>query len=155
MAEFSVNIEKMEEVAADAEQVSRILGEKLSELEAARSQINACMSGTGGKSVRRINALEDKVKKLNREISMLSQKLLEISGIYQAYEKRILGLKGSGDAESRDSAGRSGEPSILDRIRNVLSKIKKAGLNPNAAYSADPVNLSTGNYVYENNYFFI
>ena len=35
MAEFSVNIEKMEEVAADAEQVSRILGEKLSELEAA------------------------------------------------------------------------------------------------------------------------
>ena len=109
MAEFSVNIEKMEEVAADAEQVSRILGEKLSELEAARSQINACMSGTGGKSVRRINALEDKVKKLNREISMLSQKLLEISGIYQAYEKRILGLKGSGDAESRDSAGRSGE----------------------------------------------
>lgn len=153
MAEFSVNIEKMEEVAADAEQVSRILGEKLSELEAARSQINACMSGTGGKSVRRINALEDKVKKLNREISMLSQKLLEISGIYQAYEKRILGLKGSGDAESRDSAGRSGEPSILDRIRNVLSKIKKAGLNPNVAYSADPVNLSTGNYVYENNYF--
>lgn len=33
MAEFSVNIEKMEEVAADAEQVSRILGKNCPNLK--------------------------------------------------------------------------------------------------------------------------
>lgn len=153
MADFSVNIDKMREVASDAEQIGKALGGKLSELEAARNQINTCMSGSGGKSVRRIHGLEEKVKKLNGEISTLSQKLIEISEIYQAYEKRILGIKEGGYAGRRDSADGTGEPGVLDRIKNMLSKVKKAGLNLISAYSADPVNLNTGNYVYENNFF--
>ena len=153
MTGFSVNIERMKAIAADVGQIGNSLEEKLSELESAKSRLNACMSGASGKSVRRIHELEGEIRKLNRDINMLAQKLTEIAGIYQACEMRILGMKGGESFGNRDISNGNNEPGLLDKVRDILSRFKKSGLTSVAAYSADPVNLNTGNYVYENNFF--
>lgn len=158
MGSFSVKIEQMEEIAVEIQSIGSTLEKKIVELGKARSQIDACMSTSGRGSARRISQLENRVRKLSRDIQMLSGKLKTISGIYQNYENRISGASAVQDTKApygKSTSGNGEEDSstIFDRIKDWLSKIKKAGIDANARYSADPVNLSTGNYVYENNFF--
>ncbi len=143
MGEFKATFSRMHSAADD--EVS--LGRELKQIE---SEINRVLSTLAIHSSEAINirrALRSNLQNVSdarRKLDIMSSTLSDIIHLYQSAENRITG-NDTGNKTLTDKLGEAVQD-IWDRIKDVA---KKHGLDPSAAYSRDPVNLSNGNYVYE------
>lgn len=143
MAEFEASFQGMKQAAQDEETAAR----KLKQMESEVNQIimASAISFPEAASIR--NALRrnlQNVTSARQKLDVMSTTLREILELYQSTENEI-------------SDSRADNPAIKDSIRknalDVLDHINKIsegwGMDRNAEYSKDPVNLCNGNYVYE------
>ena len=143
MAEFEASFQGMKQAAQDEETAAR----KLKQMESEVNQIimASAISFPEAASIR--NALRrnlQNVTSARQKLDVMSTTLREILDLYQSTENEI-------------SDSSADNPAIKDSIRknalDVLDHIIKIsegwGMDRNAEYSKDPVNLCNGNYVYE------
>ena len=148
MSEFEVKPDRLKSSVDKESQISKRINNLSKNIRsvAARIQLDA-------KSERAVCQNLDALAQSNEsnasKIKSLSDTLNMITACYIQAEQKISGKSSSG---SKSKSKETKE--ILQKLLEEIRKIGKAlGMDSSAFFSADPVNLSNGNYVYEKNFF--
>ncbi len=143
MAEFESSFQGMRQAAQDEETAAR----KLKQMETEVNQIimASAISFPEAASIR--NALRrnlQNVTSARQKLDVMSSTLREVLDLYQSTEKEI--ADSHADHPVIKDGLRKKAQDVLERIREIS---EGWGMDRNAEYSKDPVNLCNGNYVYE------
>ncbi len=143
MNEFKATFSRMQNAAQDEAALSRELNQLESDINRVLNTL-AIRSSHAANIRRALRKNIQNVSDARSKLNAMSSALSDIVRLYQSAENKITGSN-SGD---RTLSNKMGEviQETWDKIKDISQKY---GLNPSAAYSSDPVNLSNGNYVYE------
>ena len=158
MSSFNVNPEQLDTQAGTLKSISSSLKSRISELDSLRSRIRACNSLSNKGYAETVATLRQRLSNISDEVAQLSSKLERIAAIYRECEADVINHSGSASAATAENlmalaSALAASGIARDKIRGILEDSAKTGMVSMCSYSADPVNLSNGNYVYENNFF--
>lgn len=163
MAKFDIKVLGLNQTAESEKALEK-------ELQDIASDIEAVISNThlGSKAADQIKRrLRDSLKAVStakQKLQILSQTLEQVAKLYQDTESHIMdqtGKVGNSSQINGETAGIAGGVAeniqmINEKIRVASDATRKGGLiagaDSSSMFSADPVNLSNGNYVYEKSF---
>ncbi len=141
MSEISVKIDKIASIAD-------LLEKQADELESAGNAIDSIRNNLqidGSSRARIMSAMKSSsndVRNQSRNVMKMGQALREIAAEYRRTENRILG--------NWQSSGINNPGTGNDGTSNGSNGTQKGKNKKSGKYSADPVNLNTGNFILEN-----
>lgn len=142
MGEFSANTDKMNSIANMLEQQAKSLEKAQSSINSVKGRLK--IHGAARESVMTaLNTTSSKVREESQTAVKMGQALKEIAASYRAAENKIAGITGSGNGSF--GGGSTGGGGFRDGSGNQNGNNKNSG-----AYSEDPVNLNTGNFILDN-----
>lgn len=163
MAKFDVKVSGLNQAAESEKALEK-------ELQGIASDIESIISNTylNSKATNQIKRkLRDSMNAVStaeQKLRVLSQTLVQVAKLYQDTESRIMNQTGKARDDNRigvEAAGIAGGiagdiQQIHKRIQTASDAARKSGLitgvDNSSMFSADPVNLSNGNYVYEKSF---
>ena len=157
MTDFSVNPKGIKDAAGAEKNV----GGKMRQMEQRADLILAQMS----MQTPAVAALRSSLKRTTGQISDARSRLTAYANaldnaaqLYASAENRIagysVGTHGSNEGRNNGAASDSSRDNLRSELEKLLRNMRAIlGMDSGSAYSKDPVNLSNGNFVYENTFF--
>ena len=140
MGEFSANTDKMNSIADLLEKQAKTLENAQSSINSVKGKLKIHGAASVG-VMSALNITSSKVREESQTAVKMGQALREIAAAYRAAENKITGRidGGNGNSGSGGSDGCQGG-----------SGNQNGNNNESGAYSKDPVNLNTGNFILDN-----
>ena len=159
MSMFSVEDNVLNEISSQLDAIAKEIQNQESQLRRVQNGIYSSKSLQNKGYASKVSNLKNSVSKIENTVNDLSSRLLKIAETYRQYENRVV-KEGNGKAKGKGSpwdnidirikvlGGKLGDLRVLARSSSGALGCDLAGI-----FSKDPVNLVTGNYVYEDNFF--
>lgn len=158
MSMFSVEDNVLNEISSQLDAIAKEIRNQESQLRRVQNGIYSSKSLHNKGYVTKVSNLKNSVSKIENTVSDLSTRLNKIAETYRQYENRVV-KEGNGKAKGKGAKWDSIKAKMEKAGHSLKELLKHARMASGAlgcdlagAFSKDPVNLTNGNYVYEDEY---
>uniref|UniRef100_I5AXE2 Rhs family protein n=1 Tax=Eubacterium cellulosolvens (strain ATCC 43171 / JCM 9499 / 6) TaxID=633697 RepID=I5AXE2_EUBC6 len=166
MSSVKVNTDRLDEIAEELKKLNREIKSVEDSLQSVRTGITSCVSLANKGYPGKVSTVRTNLHSLETKVTGLARKLDQIAALYAACEKDVVKLGNSplnGRGFSKEDVEHMAQAATvlttiantgfrIKDIINALKKGKKYGEYLNIILGGDPVNLASGNFLYDLDY---